>query len=84
MINCILKYYLKEPHQRIRAGAVENFKPSGFGLRQLGIADYKKIVSHVCCYDAGEVAHIENIMAREFKEKTTEKLYMKAQTDFQS
>lgn len=47
------------------------FIPSGYGIKQLGIADYKKVVSHVCCYDPGEVAHIENVMAREIKEKTT-------------
>lgn len=58
-----------------------SFIPKGFGYRQLGIADYRKVVSHVCCYDAGEVAHIENIMAREFKEKTTEKVYSKEITD---
>lgn len=51
----------------------ETDAPSGFGLRQLGIADYKKVVSHVCCYQEGEVAHIENIMAREMKSKTTTK-----------
>ncbi|WP_462223205.1 hypothetical protein [Flavobacterium sp.] len=48
-----------------------SFIPKGFGFRQLGIADYKKVVSEVCCYDAGEVAHIENIMAREIREKVT-------------
>ncbi|WP_051884928.1 hypothetical protein [Chryseobacterium luteum] len=45
----------------------------GFGYRQLGIADYKKVVSEICCYDAGEVAHIENVMASEFRNKTTER-----------
>ena len=63
---------------------ISSFIPKGFGYRQLGIADYRKVVSHVCCYDAGEVAHIENIMAREFKEKTTEKVYSKEITDFSS
>lgn len=47
------------------------FVPGGHGLRQLGIADYKKVVSHVCCYDAGEVSHIENVMAKEIRQKTT-------------
>jgi hypothetical protein len=61
-----------------------NFIPKGFGLRRLGIADYKKVVSHVCCYDAGEVAHIENIMAREYKEKTTVKTLTKETTVFES
>lgn len=45
--------------------------PTKFGIRRLGIADYKKVVSEVCCYKAAEVSHIENIMAREFKNKTT-------------
>ncbi|MFT3793654.1 hypothetical protein [Flavobacterium sp.] len=61
-----------------------NFVPKGFGYRQLGIADYRKVVSEVCCYDAGEVAHIENIMASEFKEKTTEKNYIRETTEFES
>lgn len=47
------------------------FKPSGFGFRQLGIADYRKVDQSVFCYTAGEVAHIENIMAREYREKST-------------
>jgi hypothetical protein len=51
----------------------DDFIPKGFGFKQLGIADYKKVVSKVCCYDAGEVAHIENVMASEFRSKTTEK-----------
>ena len=53
----------------------DTFIPQGFGYRQLGIADYKKVVSEVCCYDAGEVAHIENVMAREIREKTTTKTH---------
>lgn len=47
------------------------FIPEKFGIREIGIADYKKVVAHVCCYDAGEVAHIENIMAKELRSKTT-------------
>ena len=47
------------------------FVPEKFGVRNIGIADYKKVVSHVCCYKAGEVSHIENIMAKELKSKTT-------------
>jgi hypothetical protein len=50
------------------------FKPSGFGVKQLGIADYKKVEQTVHCYVEGEVAHIENIMAREYKEKSTRRL----------
>lgn len=44
---------------------------TSFGFRRLGIADYRKVEQEICCYVPGEVSHIENIMAREFKEKTT-------------
>ncbi|PHK09465.1 hypothetical protein VF10_36185, partial [Nostoc linckia z13] len=47
------------------------FKPKNFGFRRLGIADYKKVVNEVCCYREAEVSHIENIMAREFRSKST-------------
>lgn len=60
------------------------FIPKGFGFRQLGIADYKKVVSEVCCYDAGEVAHIENIMAREIREKITTKTHRTEVTEVES
>ncbi|MCL2597164.1 MAG: hypothetical protein FWD66_05805, partial [Paludibacter sp.] len=48
-----------------------NFTPNSFGYRRLGIADYQKVVSKICRYEAGEVANIENVMARELREKTT-------------
>jgi hypothetical protein len=48
-----------------------SFVPEKFGFRRLGIADYKKVVSEVCCYREAEVSHIENIMAKEFKSKST-------------
>jgi len=51
-----------------------NFIPSGFGVKRLGIADYKKVEQTVQGYIEGDVAHIENIMAREYKEKATRKL----------
>lgn len=50
-----------------------SFIPNTFGYRQLGIADYKKVVSKICKYEVGEVAHIENVMARELREKNTTK-----------
>lgn len=50
-----------------------SFIPLGFGMKQLGIADYKKVEQTVHGYVEGEVAHIENIMAREYKEKATRK-----------
>ncbi|MGB3591530.1 MAG: hypothetical protein WBA16_07575 [Nonlabens sp.] len=42
-----------------------------FGMLRLGIMDYRKVIQTVCCYVPGELSHIENIMAREFKSKTT-------------
>ncbi|WP_205528271.1 hypothetical protein [Flavobacterium psychrotrophum] len=54
--------------------AVKHFVPSGFGLRQLGIADYLKVEQSVHCYIEGEVSHIENVMAREYKEKASRRL----------
>lgn len=51
-----------------------NFIPSGYGMRQLGIADYRKVEQSVHCYTEGEVSHIENVMAREYKEKSTRRL----------
>lgn len=52
----------------------ERFIPSGFGVKRLGIADYNKVEQTIHGYIEGEVAHIENIMAREFKEKSTRRL----------
>ncbi len=41
------------------------------GVQNLGIADFRKVEQEVCCYVPGEVSHIENIMAKEFKERNT-------------
>ena len=50
------------------------FVPSRFGVKYLGVADYRKVEQEICCYEPGEVSHIENIMAREYKEKATERI----------
>ncbi|KAF2519500.1 hypothetical protein E0W68_03905 [Flavobacterium salilacus subsp. salilacus] len=50
------------------------FVPSKFGFRDLGVADYLKVEQTVQCYVEGEVSHIENIMAREYKERATRML----------
>lgn len=42
------------------------------GLIRLGWADLMRVEQQLCCYLPGEIAHIENIMAREYKEKSTE------------
>ena len=50
------------------------FVPSGHGIRQLGIADYRRVEQSVHCYVESEVSHIENLMAREYKERSTRRL----------
>ncbi|MVO10523.1 hypothetical protein GOQ30_15220 [Flavobacterium sp. TP390] len=55
-------------------GNVVDYMPTGFGISRLGVADYRKVEQEVCCYVPGEVSHIENVMAREYKEKTTRRL----------
>ena len=50
------------------------FIPKKFGVRLLGVADYKKVEQTVHCYIEGEVSNIENVMAREYREKATRRL----------
>ncbi|NQY05774.1 MAG: hypothetical protein HRT68_06100 [Flavobacteriaceae bacterium] len=42
-----------------------------YGVTNLGIADFRRVEQEVCCYVPGEVSHIENILAREYKERET-------------
>ncbi|WP_395077138.1 hypothetical protein [Flavobacterium sp.] len=56
------------------SGNLLEYIPSGFGIKRLGIADYRKVEQEICCYVPGEVSHIENIMASEYKERSTRKL----------
>lgn len=51
----------------------KSFIPKGFGVKRLGIADYLKVEQSIQGYVEGEVAHIENVMARERREKSTRK-----------
>lgn len=55
--------------------------PVAFGIQRLGIADYRKVEQEVCCYVPGEVSHIENIMAREYKSKETKRTRRQETTD---
>lgn len=56
------------------------FIPVAGGFRNIGSADYLKLEQTVHCYVEGEVSHIENIMAREYKEKATRILRRNEQT----
>lgn len=41
-------------------------------VRPLGIGDFRRVEQRICCNVPGEVAHIENVMEGETKERTTE------------
>lgn len=55
--------------------------PVVYGIQRLGIADYRKVEQEVCCYVPGEVSHIENIMAREYKSKDVRRTRRQETTD---
>lgn len=42
-----------------------------YGVNRIGIADYRRVEQELCCYIPGEVSHIENVLAREYKERNT-------------
>jgi len=42
-----------------------------FGVHNLGIQEYRRVEQTLCCYVPGEVSHIDNIMAKEYKERST-------------
>lgn len=42
-----------------------------YGVNHLGLGIFRRLEQEVCCYVPGEVARIENVMAREYKERTT-------------
>jgi len=52
----------------------DSFIPKGFGIKRLGIADYLKVEQTTHAYVEGEVANIENIMAREYRSQSTRRL----------
>lgn len=62
------------PETPIKNPETSSFIPSGFGMKNIGIADYLKVEQSTYCYVEGDVAHIENIMAREYKERSTRRL----------
>ncbi len=45
-----------------------------FGVMSVKIAEFKKVNQTLCCYTEGEVSHIENILAKEYKERSTRNL----------
>lgn len=55
-------------------GTTPNSDTQVYGVTNLGIADFRRVEQEVCCYVPGEVSHIENILAREYKERSTRSL----------
>ncbi|HYF30362.1 MAG TPA: hypothetical protein VD993_04530 [Chitinophagaceae bacterium] len=45
-----------------------------YGVNNIGIGVLRKVEQEVCCYVPGEVSRIENILAREYKERHTRSL----------
>ena len=52
----------------------EKESPELYGVNRLGVAVFRKVEQEACCYVPGEVSHIENILAREYKERHTRSL----------
>ena len=44
------------------------------GIKKMGVGDFRRVDQEVCCYVPGEVSRIENIMAKEYKERATRQL----------
>lgn len=51
-----------------------------YGVNKIGVIDYRKVEQELCCYVPGEVSHIENIMAKEYKDRSTRSLTRVEQT----
>lgn len=49
-------------------------------IRPLGIGDLLLVQQKLCCYAPGEVAHIENILQGEYKERATRRLHRVEET----
>lgn len=64
----------QDPEETSSAPQSGTFYPKHFGVKRLGIADYLKVVQSTHAYVPGEVTHIENVMAKEFKQKSTRRL----------
>jgi hypothetical protein len=73
-INKLTDLKIEIPEQVIACLKPNRYKKCGgelHGVQNLGIADFRRVEQEVCCYVPGEVSHIENVMAREYKERST-------------
>lgn len=58
----------------VSSGAASSGDTVLFGVNKIGIGVLRKVEQEVCCYVPGEVSRIENILAREYKERQTRSL----------
>lgn len=54
--------------------AAQDIKIKHNGIQRIGVADFRRVDQQVCCYVPGEVSRIENILAKEYKERSTRQL----------
>lgn len=45
-----------------------------YGINKVGVVDFRKVEQEVCCYVPGEVSRVENILAKEYRERSTRQL----------
>lgn len=48
--------------------------PTLFGVNQIGMVDFYRVEQELACIEAGEPSRTENLLAREYKERTTRRL----------
>lgn len=69
-VDRVIKGYFEQNS----SGSIPLSDKKVFGLTSLGIADFRRVEQEILCYVPGEVSHIENILAREYKERSTRSL----------
>lgn len=62
----------------------DSAEPIHYGISAIGVADHRLVEQEVCCYIPGEVSHIENVMAREYREKSSRSLLRTESTTTQT
>src|SRR5690554_2170088 len=45
-----------------------------YGIEKVGVVDFRRVEQEVCCYVPGDVSRIENILAKEYRERSTRQL----------
>lgn len=48
--------------------------PPLFGVNKIGMVDFYQVEQELACFEAGEPSRTENLLAREYKERTTRRL----------